>query len=1073
MTSSIERESGVLDDLVGGRGADGEEPGADPFEQVIAGHIVARDDQHPLAAAGSNPVLGDGNCLRGRCTRSVQLGVRAPGADVLGHLGVPHRHTLEEEPPIEDVGVGLELVLQFVDAPVDLLDQQVGRPEIVEAQAQTPVVLQALLGDLVLVEPLDLGERGVESGEGRCEDHARGVAVGLGQEPAVGQLRAGGRVLVVHHQRDACVAERVEAGSYCELARTVERRDTVGREAEVLDQIDPAGTAGQLDDVGLAVDGFEVAATGFRLHESGDLLVGDTLPQFDRDRVDELIPGEQRRHLVVSEDVRSAGQPQAGSGDHDWLPRRERSRALGVCTRPVAGHDVVAPLEEVREEVAQLRIHALVTGGCRHCFRLCRDLGCRSVRCVFGDLRRLGRRVGLCLGVLRRWHANTESRRVQPAQRMVEADTIAQLRVVREQGAHRRVVAEHVLDQSLESLLGTHLDEHSTSRLVQRLQTGDELHRRCDLPAEDVDHLSGDVRAHRVELTVDVGDQRYRRRRQPQAGELLSQRFARRGDDLCMECVAHGERHDLRTSLGQQLPGGLDPCGRSADHRLLVAVDIGDHHVVVDRVDYALDLLDRCEDCRHLPCVGHVDVGHLASAPGYGFERIFERERTGRHQGPVLAQAVAHHHVGLDPVCGEHLGECCVDRQYGRLRDLGLSEFRIGLCDGRRVGFVCVDVVGERCTEDGFHHAVGFVEQLLHDRLVVAEGVEHVHILGSLSGVEEREEPRFAPSEEDPLVAQCLPHRLAVGVESPQRLGGLVGELVCRPEVDREPQVCFEVGLGRRRGLGGQAAARGLGDVAELLDELRLRTSSDEQCSAQRWLEVGAGGAFVDRCRDRMNLRPGIEVDAARHVLLENHVEVGPSEAERRHACIAHLPGLGLPFAQLLVDVEGRALEVDVRIGFALAQAGRELLLVEGLDRLEHPGGAGRTLQVADVGLHRAERDRSGLQPEALEDLPQARHLDHVTDPGGCPVSLDEGGLVGRETGVLPGACQRKLLADRVGGGDALSLPVAGSSQTSDDRVDVIAGPFCVGEPLEQEDGRAFPHHETVGTGVVRPGPGC
>ena len=132
---------------------------------------------------------------------------------------------------------------------------------------------------------------------------------------------------------------------------------------------------------------------------------------------------------------------------------------------------------------------------------------------------------------------------------------------------------------------------------------------------------------------------------------------------------------EARPSL--ELPGGLDSRGRSTDHRLLVAVDIGDHHVVVDRVDCTLDLLDRCEDCRHLPCVGHVDVGHLAPAPGNGFERILERERTGRHQGPVLAQAVAHHHVGLHPECGEHLGECSVDRQDGRLRDLRLPEFGV------------------------------------------------------------------------------------------------------------------------------------------------------------------------------------------------------------------------------------------------------------------------------------------------------------------------------------------------------------------------------------------------------------
>ena len=259
---------------------------------MIAGHVVAGDDQHALAAARSDPVLGDGDCLGGRGARCVQLGVRTPRTDVLGHLGVPHRHALEEESPIEDVRVGLEFVLQLVDASVEFFDQQAVCAEIVETRLQTPVVLQAFFRDLVLVESLDLGQGGVEPGEGGCEDHTRGVTVRIWQEPAVWQFRPGGRVLVVHHQRDAGVAERIETGSDRQFARPVQRRHTVGRKAEILHQVDPAGTAGELDDVGLAVDGFEVTSAGLRLHESGDLLLGDTLAQLHRDRVDELVPGE-------------------------------------------------------------------------------------------------------------------------------------------------------------------------------------------------------------------------------------------------------------------------------------------------------------------------------------------------------------------------------------------------------------------------------------------------------------------------------------------------------------------------------------------------------------------------------------------------------------------------------------------------------------------------------------------------------------------------------------------------------------------------------------------------------------
>ena len=56
----------------------------------------------------------------------------------------------------------------------------------------------------------DLGER-VVTGKRRAENHAGVVAHGVGQSPAVGQLRAFAGGLVAHDQRDAGVAQRVDA----------------------------------------------------------------------------------------------------------------------------------------------------------------------------------------------------------------------------------------------------------------------------------------------------------------------------------------------------------------------------------------------------------------------------------------------------------------------------------------------------------------------------------------------------------------------------------------------------------------------------------------------------------------------------------------------------------------------------------------------------------------------------------------------------------------------------------------------------------------------------------------------
>ena len=50
----------------------------------------------------------------------------------------------------------------------------------------------------------------------------------------------------------------------------------------------------------------------------------------------------------------------------------------------------------------------------------------------------------------------------------------------------------------------------------------------------------------------------------------------------------------------------------------------------------------------------------------------------GGDQGAVLAQAVAHHHVGRDAVGGEQAGERGVGGEHRRLRDRGLAQILLG-----------------------------------------------------------------------------------------------------------------------------------------------------------------------------------------------------------------------------------------------------------------------------------------------------------------------------------------------------------------------------------------------------------
>ncbi len=193
--------------------------------------------------------------------------------------------------------------------------------------------------------------------------------------------------------------------------------------------------------------------------------------------------------------------------------------------------------------------------------------------------------------------------------------------------------------------------------------------------------------------------------------------------------MADGERHDLVSGLGQFSRGLFDTQARSADDGLAGAVDVGEDDVLIDAVDDGLDVVEGREDRNHEPVVGHVDVRHLTAPAGHGLEGVLERERPRGDERPVLAEAVAHHHVGVNAVRGEHGGERRVDGEHCGLGDLRLTELLVGGADRFGVLAIDVDVVGERLAEDRGHHPVGFGDEFVDDRLDTPDGVQHVDVL--------------------------------------------------------------------------------------------------------------------------------------------------------------------------------------------------------------------------------------------------------------------------------------------------------------------------------------------------------
>ena len=237
-------------------------PDAEPRQQRVGRRVVGGDHDHPPAAAGADPVLGQRHRLRGARARRVDLRVRPARADDLGELRVAHRQAPEQEAPVEHVRLGLEGVRAARGC--------AGRPPaaaglvVAHPRAHRLQRAQLFAAAAVDVVALELVGEVVQAGEGGGEDDAGVVAQRVRQPPPVGQLGAQCRGLVAQHQRDAGVAQRVEAGADRQPGRRVERRVAVGVDAELADHIEGALRAGQLDDVGFVVDRLERGVAGRR-----------------------------------------------------------------------------------------------------------------------------------------------------------------------------------------------------------------------------------------------------------------------------------------------------------------------------------------------------------------------------------------------------------------------------------------------------------------------------------------------------------------------------------------------------------------------------------------------------------------------------------------------------------------------------------------------------------------------------------------------------------------------------------------------------------------------------------------
>src|SRR5581483_4363147 len=100
--------------------------------------------------------------------------------------------------------------------------------------------------------------------------------------------------------------------------------------------------------------------------------------------------------------------------------------------------------------------------------------------------------------------AATHTCGIQAAQSLVECWDIAKFWMIGEHCDDIAMCAEHIFSESLQRFLRSDFDKDPCTRVVQRPQALDELHRRCYLLREDVDHLRNDIGTSRVEFAIRI-----------------------------------------------------------------------------------------------------------------------------------------------------------------------------------------------------------------------------------------------------------------------------------------------------------------------------------------------------------------------------------------------------------------------------------------------------------------------------------------------------------------------------------------------------------------------------------------
>ncbi len=555
-----------------------------------------------------------------------------------------------------------------------------------------------------------------------------------------------------------------------------------------------------------------------------------------------------------------------------------------------------------------------------------------------------------------------------------------------------------------EHSVGTDLQEGGDTPAGERADTVGEPHGLTDM-THPVAGLG--VRARGGDLARQVGHDRdprlVVRERLRDRTELLQHRVHQRR----VERVAHPKAAGTATPRGKLL--------RDRESGLLLAGD---------------DDGGRTVDRRHGDTLGeqrqHLVLGRLHCHHGTATRQRLHQTSTRRDQPAGVLQREHPGDVGggdlTDRVTGHEVRGDTPGLQQTVEGDLDREERGLGERGGVQGGFVgAPHHVADGCALPGLQESGDGVERFGEHREAGVEFTAHAEALGTLPGEQEGGTARFGDATGD------------------------LGEGAVGGEQDRP---VLEVGAAGGQGVRGVERGQRVGGLPQPLH-----------------LGVERGPGLR---RDGPGERAGHRTVGSRHGhrliggALENDVGVGAADAERRHTGPTR-PSRLRPVGLLGEQPHRTQRPVDVRGRLGDVQRAREHTLPYRHDHLDEPGGTGRGLGVADVGLHRAEQQRLLRVPVAAVGGEQGLRLDRVAERGAGAVRLDGVDIAGPQTRVGQRLPDHPLLGGAVGGREAVGGAVLVDGGAAHDGEHAVSGTAGVGETLDDEDRRALGPAGAVG----------